>query len=282
MSSNPLLFPTPDSPVLSTFLRAFDLDVSGLPLDVLERMGRAFARLPYENLTKIIRQAETGNVAEARRNPSEVLSDHLRFGAGGTCFSLTATLLYLVRALGFEAQPILADRPYGTNTHCALLVWIEGRPHLLDPGFLITRPVPLPEIGELKLQTVFNEIILAPQLSREKIELIARQGGRRTPRITFKVQPVDPREFLKVWDASFNWDMMNYPLLTRVTGSQQLYLHGNRLQIRDRSAVRRDEIDPKILVERIAAEFGVAAEIVSRALAILKRKGEHHGASSGA
>ncbi|HLW67186.1 MAG TPA: hypothetical protein VKS79_17870 [Gemmataceae bacterium] len=135
MSSNPLHPPTPDSPVLPTFLRAFDINKAGAPLDVLERVGHAFARLPYENLTKIIRQAETGNTAEARRIPSEVLADHLQFGAGGTCFSLTATLLYLVRALGFEAQPILADRPYGTNTHCALLVWIVGEPHLLDQAF---------------------------------------------------------------------------------------------------------------------------------------------------
>jgi hypothetical protein len=39
MSSNPLHPPTPDSFVLPTFLRAFDLDRSGRPLDVLERVG---------------------------------------------------------------------------------------------------------------------------------------------------------------------------------------------------------------------------------------------------
>jgi arylamine N-acetyltransferase len=282
MSSNPLQSPTPDSRLLPTFLRAFEIDKSGPALDVLERVGRAFARLPYENLTKIIRQAETGTVAEARRGPSEVLSDHLQFGSGGTCFSLTATLLHLVRALGFEAQPILADRPYGANTHCALLVWIEGQPHLLDPGFLITRPVFLPQHSEFKLQTRFNDIILAPTSGGEKVDLITLQGSQRTPRITFKTQPVDADEFLKVWDASFDWDMMKYPLLTRVSGNQQLYLHGNRLQVRDRTAVQRGEIDPETLVERIAQEFGVAPEIVRKALTVLKRKGEHHGASGGA
>ncbi|HEV3145252.1 MAG TPA: arylamine N-acetyltransferase [Gemmataceae bacterium] len=279
MSSDPLAIPEPDSSVLPTFVRTFGLDLTGKPLDVLERVGQAFARLPYENLTKIIRQAETGSVTEARRSPSEVVANHLRLGVGGTCFSLTATLLYLVRALGFEAQPILADRPYGLNTHCALLVWLDGRPHLMDPGFLIARPTPLPVSGDLKLQTEFNELILAPQAGGDKVDLITVQQGRWTPRITFKSTPADRVEFLKVWDASFDWDMMKYPLLTRVTGNRQLYLHGNRLQVRDRNQVQRDEIDPQLLAEHIAQAFGVALEVVQKALAILKRKGEPYGAS---
>jgi len=88
-------------------------------------------------------EREAGNPRQARRLPREVLDDHRDFGTGGTCFSLTAALLHLIRALGYDAEPILADRRYGQNTHCALLLWIDGRPHLLDPGYLILDPVPL-------------------------------------------------------------------------------------------------------------------------------------------
>src|SRR5204863_234100 len=66
---------------------------------------------------KIIKDAEAGGVEEARRTPAEVLADHHALGAGGTCFALTATMLHLVRALGFPAEPILADRRYGADTH---------------------------------------------------------------------------------------------------------------------------------------------------------------------
>jgi arylamine N-acetyltransferase len=98
--------------------------------------ARAFATLPYENLSKVIRFAEAGDAVAARELPAEIINRHLQWGTGGTCFSLTATLLHLIRSLGFEAEPILADRPYGSNTHCALRVMVEGQPHLLDPGYL--------------------------------------------------------------------------------------------------------------------------------------------------
>ncbi|HLW65425.1 MAG TPA: hypothetical protein VKS79_08920, partial [Gemmataceae bacterium] len=140
----------------------------------------------------------------------------------------------------------------------------------------------LPQDGEFRIQTPFNEIILAPRTGGAKIELITLQDSQRTPRISFKIQPVEAGEFLNVWDASFDWDMIKYPLLTRVAGNRQLYLHGNRLQVRERSAVQRGEIDPETLLERISLEFGVAPEIVHKALTILKRKGEQHGASGGA
>src|SRR5262249_31523864 len=127
------------------------------------------------------------------------------------------------------------------------------------------------------LQTAFNDIILATQSTTDKVDLITVQQGQQTLRLTFKTQPVDCGEFLKVWDASFGWDMMNYPLLTRVIGNRQLYLHGNRLQVRDRSQVQRSEVDPSFLAERIAQVFGLSPEVAHKAMAILKRKGENYG-----
>ena len=49
-----------------------------------------------------------------------------------------------------RAEPILADRRYGDDTHSALVVWHEGKPHLLDPGYLIVRPLPLPSAAGLQ------------------------------------------------------------------------------------------------------------------------------------
>jgi hypothetical protein len=66
--------------------------------------------------------------------------------------------------------------------------------------------------------------------------------------------------------------MMTYPLLTRVTGGKQLYLHRNRLQVRDSARVQRAELDPALLVQKIASEFGIAQEVVANALRILDRK----------
>jgi arylamine N-acetyltransferase len=265
-----------DTDLLPRFLAHFRIDPDAPPEDLLRQVTAAFTRVPYENLTKIIRDAEAGSVEKARRDAGEVIADHVSFGAGGTCFSLTATLLHLLHSLGWQAKPILADRPYGPDTHCALLVWIAGRPHLLDPGYLITDPIPLEVPGERIIPTTFHDLRLVPG-SSDTLDLYTVNRGQSTLRITFKTAPVDWGEFVKVWHASFDWNMMHFPVLTRVTGNQHVYLQGNRLQRRTRDCVQRTELPPDDLADEIARTFGIEPSLVARALAILQRQGDLRG-----
>lgn len=272
VETDPLEQPGSASEVLRVFLDRFPIDPRLPPADLLRQVASAFSGIPYENLTKIIKEDREGAAERARRAPLEVISDHLSRGAGGTCFSLTAALLHLLRALGFAAEPVLADRSYGPNTHCALWVWVDGRPCLLDPGFLIVEPVALPRDGPVRLSTPFNEVILKPRRGGGGVELHTVQEGRTVHRLTFKAGPADRGEFLKAWEESFDWDMMNYPLLTRVRGGAQLYLHERRLLVRRREGVKVIEIAPEELPARIAEEFGLDPAIPARALEILGRK----------
>lgn len=276
MAENPLA-PPDDPRLLQAFLQRFGLRTDQPPRTLLCAVATAFSQLPYENLTKIIKQAEVGDAARAKRLPAEVLADHGTHGAGGTCFALTATLLHLVRALGWQAEPLLADRRYGPNTHCALAVWIDGRPHLLDPGYLIVEPIPLPNADATRLTTAFNEVVLTPRAGGEKLELATVSQGHNKYRLTFRTTPADAGEFLRAWEASFAWDMMHYPVLTRVVGSQQRYLQGDRFQIRSRTAVARQEVPAAELLDRIAAEFGIARDLAAQALTILHRRGAPYG-----
>jgi arylamine N-acetyltransferase len=275
--TNPLVRPH-DSELLRGFSEHFGLPGSAEPGEMLRGMTAAFARLPYENLTKIIKEDEHGGGEFARRPPAEVLADHARLGTGGTCFSLTATLLHLVRSLGFQAEPILADRRYGADTHCALLVWIDGQPHLIDPGYMIVEPIPLDGGARRQVVTGFNELLLAPHPRGDKLDLATVDAGAAaTYRLTYKTTPADAGEFLKAWDESFDWDMMQYPLVSRACGGQQLYLRGRHFQVRSRAAVERQDILPDELVGRIAGEFGIDPQVARRALDVLKRKGRCYG-----
>lgn len=260
-------------PALNRFLRHFALDAATPPPMLLRQVVQAFARLPYENLTKIIKTAETGSIPDARPGPEEVIAEHVRLGTGGTCFSLTATLLHLLRQLGWQAEPILADRPYGPNTHCALLVWIDGQPHLVDPGYLLTEPIPLLSRQETLIPTSFQDVLFRPQ-ANDTLELQTIQQGKVTPRLTFKTSPVDAGEFLKVWEDSFTWEMMRYPVVTAVTAGEHLYLQGNRLQARSRLQVERRELPPEALAREIHRRFGIEEQVVRKALAILRKQGE--------
>lgn len=90
--------------VLTNFMAHFGLQPGGSSQSSLESIAAAFARLPYENITKIIKYAEAGSPEKARRSPGEVISGHIAWGTGGTCFSLTSALRHLVRSLGWEAE----------------------------------------------------------------------------------------------------------------------------------------------------------------------------------
>ncbi|HZZ77023.1 MAG TPA: arylamine N-acetyltransferase [Gemmataceae bacterium] len=274
---HPLEAPPRDAPLLQQFLQAHGIDAARPPVEVLGELARAFAGLPFENLTKIIKESESGRREDARRMPDEVLADHWALGAGGTCFALTSTLLHLVRALGFPAEPILADRRYGADTHSGLLVWLDGKPHLLDPGYLIVKPLPLPESGEVRVPTPFNELILEASDGGKKVALSTRQEKQTTYRLTFKTTPVDAGEFLRAWDLSFEADMMRYPVLSRVVEGRQLYLQKQHLMVRGADATSRAEVPPDQLIVEVARQFRIAPVLVAKALTLLQRKGETRG-----
>jgi len=273
MAENPLDPPKGQATLLRQFLSHFRLEQTGDPAKDVANVARAFARLPYENLTKIVRHAEVGG--PTYRLPTTVLDEHIAWGAGGTCFSLTATLLHLVRALGVNAEPILADRPYGLDTHAALIVWLDGMPHLVDPGYLITDPLPLVSETQHR-QTSFNELILEPT-ERDRLSLSTVSHGRTVHRLSFKTAPADAGAFMRAWDASFDWDMMHYPVLTRIDGEKQLYLQDRRLQSRSLEELSKREIPLDELSKSIQSEFGLSHVVVDQALRILHARGDIHG-----
>lgn len=275
---NPLALPSACSPVVAGFLSQHRLDVTLPPLELLVQVSSAFARLPYENLTKILKYRPGMSIVEARRGPAEVWSDHVAWGTGGTCFSLTATLLHLLRGLGWTAEPLLADRRYGADTHTALRVWIEGRPHLLDPGYLIVQPIPIESQRVVRVATPFHELVLEPRDEGRKLDLFTEHLGQRKYRLTFKTEGADDAQFLRAWDASFQFDMMQYPVLTRTAENRQLYLQDSFWQVRSRDHLTKLELSPEELVKTIGTEFGIDPQLAAQALAALRARGEAHGA----
>ncbi len=263
--------PPPDAPLGQEFLAHFGLARREPDAAFLEAVARAFGNIPFENLTKIIKHHAEGSAEAAMRAPAEVFGDHRRFGAGGTCFSLTALFLFLLRSYGFEARPVLADRRYGPDTHCAALVALGGQTYLVDPGYLLFTPVPVGDSVERRIATPFNEIVLTPR-GGGALDLATRQEGAEAYRLTFKLPGADAGEFIHAWRASFGWDMMRYPVLTGVREGTQRYLQRAHYQERGRRGLARRALRLDRLVDTIATEFGIAREIAAKALEITGRR----------
>ena len=175
--------------------------------------------------------------------------------------------------LGWQVQPILADRSYGPDTHCALLIWVEQLPYLLDPGYLITDPVPLTFAARHRVTLTWQELILQRQ-EGDRIDLFTSHQGHKKYRLTYKIEPVDRGQFNQRWRDSYAWEMMRYPVLTQVTSQGQIYLQKKRLLLRNHGSSQSLEIHPQQLDVQIAEYFKLDQIVVHRALSHLKRKGE--------
>jgi hypothetical protein len=265
-----------DQGVLRGFLDRFAIDPD-LPRDQLvDRVTKAFRFIPYENLTKILKAGSVISAGSAMRYPDEVIGDFLKWGTGGTCFSLTAALAGVLDSLGIEVYPILADRHYGPDTHCGLImVRPDGELLLLDPGYLLFAPLRVPSEGPESFDNGFNRVELLPASGGTRLELYTIVKNNRKLRLTFKVEPVSDDAFGRAWERSFAFEMMTYPVLTRHADGCHQYLQGNVLAVRDSRRTRRVALTPDKQIEFFVVAAGMDKNIVTRALEIV-----HYGIGS--
>jgi arylamine N-acetyltransferase len=259
-------FTITDQEIFSQFLMRFHIDPAHEGKEpLLQKLCFAFSQIPYENLTKIIKSENMLSTGRAKRLPDEVLRDYLDYGSGGTCFSLTAAFIAILDASGFEAYPILADRRYGTDTHCALVFSHEADLLLLDPGYLIHTPTKLPTITPVTFSTGMNTIECVPQEAGRKVELFTIINNDRRLRLTYKVTPVDGETFGCAWERSFAWEMMTYPVLTRYSNGVHYYLQGDVLRIRENNQSIKQVLSPDEEHEFITKTLGIHPNILKQA-----------------
>ncbi len=256
--------------VLKKFLSYFRISANEISkTELLNKLCLAFSFIPYENLTKIIKADQVISPATAKRGPDEVIREFLESGTGGTCFSLTATFTAILNKLGFTCFPILADRHYGPDTHCALVIKDNSQNLLLDPGFLIYRPVPIPSLDSVSYDNGHNKIRLLAHPGGQRVELLTETRGNIRSRLTYKMQPVDYNDFITAWERTFSWEMMNYPVLTSLSKGKHLYLQDNIIRTRDHDQTTKEILKIEGSIDTINILFGLNREVIKRALRVI-------------
>jgi arylamine N-acetyltransferase len=245
----------------------------------LATLASRFAELPYENLSKIIALAEGGVGSPRLRRPEQVMEDHLALGTGGTCFSLVELLRGLATAAGFPCHPAMAHMRHGPNIHCVLLCEAEGRSFVVDPGYLLPRPLPL-EPGPVSLDGArLGSAHVVPAGSLGPVPAGIPEGELdlytiepEGPLWRYRLDPRPPtfEEFESHWRASFAMPAMRSLLCTRRDlGDEIVYLHNHKLRRRSAAGKRTENVRAD-LCERVEELFGIAPEVTRRAAELVQ------------
>jgi arylamine N-acetyltransferase len=269
---------TVDPSFLDPFLhtaavRAFERHFSIVPrpadLDFLGEILSHFSNFPYENLSKIIRHHEETDMVRKLRLPFEVMEGYIRGRLGGTCFSLTFFLETILIHAGYRCHPVMADMKWSPNSHCAIIVLHGGSRYLVDPGYLLNRPMEMTPEKPRIFDTEFAGVELANRPGTDEFDVYTFNRSETKWRYRFKDRPCPPGEFLIHWISSFSWNSMHGLCLTRSERGKLIYVHKQFMRESTYDGKRNSNIRQDYH-RRIHEAFGIEPALVEQALSALE------------
>jgi arylamine N-acetyltransferase len=250
------------------FERIFGFIPDQRSLQHLETIVDRFSSIPYENLTKIIQLSQVENPEDRMRKPGQVLDEYLWWRAGGTCFSLTNCLREILGEYGYVTAVRMADLGSRINNHCALTVWFEDREFLMDPGYLITSPLPLPLTGTLVHSTRLHPVRIEKNQADGSFYLSTMEPEGEKYRYRLHEEKCSEENFKALWIDSFSWSMMHSLLITKVIPEGRLYLHDRHFRYITQQVRKGDKIRSQMDLE-ISKLTGIDAHLVRLARSYL-------------
>jgi len=247
---------------IERFLERYTLFPREPDFQFLTDVMKAYSTLPYENVTKILKDARSSSTRQKFRRTEEVFDDHLRWNTGGTCFSLCNALQELLMFCGFNAFIAMGDMHYGVNIHCSIIVRLQDRAYLLDPGYLLHQPIPLPAT-EIRVNTRMN-IVLLKNEGDNRFSLYTEENGVTKWRYRLKAIAVQREEFERHWAHSFSLNSMENVLLTRLNASGRLYYRKDRVElVRPHQRMKQKIKDNDF--QTLSQLFGLPADLIMQA-----------------
>ncbi len=247
------------------FESIFTISPSERSLALLTEVAESFSRIPYENLTKILQISDNPESPPRFRLPEQILKDYYLWGTGGTCFSLTNCLREVLKLYGYSSSFHIADLGSGKNNHCALVVTCDNRQFLIDPGYLITSPLPLPHSGSVIHATRLFPVRLEYDARAGKFHLSTLEPSGEKYRYALHANACSEIEFATLWAASFSWNMMRSLIVTRGMADGRLYLHDRYLRMITPEGKTGGKIKGT-LDRQIAEKTGIHIRIVRQAI----------------
>ncbi len=221
--------------------------------------------IPYENVSKILRLEMP---PEKRPRDSQLLlSDHREFHFGGTCFSLVNLVIRSLSVEAYNAYPVQADIHRRTFPHFFAIAQDNDKKYLIDPGYLINKPIEIKEDG-ISIQKNGAITFVLQYLKDGQYQLKTVTSGQHKIRYTFHIKPLDNLDFQAYWVDSFNY--MNAIVASRFVDDKFIYINGNYVQIRSKGNIEKYDQEDKAL-EYLNRYFELDENIVHTANELLKK-----------
>jgi N-hydroxyarylamine O-acetyltransferase len=258
---------------VTQFNSFFNLELKKPGVSSLTEILAAFTNLPYENISKIIQLNAYFVSPDHIRMPEKIMEDYIRYRLGGTCFSLTFFLQSILSIRGFQCYPVMADMKYRRNVHCALVVLLDSKKFLVDPGYILNQPMEIHPDKPRLYRSAHTGIELQFDRDSEIYHLFTFDKNEKKWRYRFQDIPTSLSEFLKHWLDSFYWPGMHGICLTKVQNNGLVYVHNDFLQISTVDGKQKMRLK-KNLHATIQDMFGISAELVEQALATIPQNME--------
>ena len=250
--------------LIDDVLDALDLSRAQPGSGFLEALFARFnAKVPFENASKILRNAQVSDPAAKPRTPEVFWEEHLASGTGGTCFARVAAFEALLGSLGFRSRRVLGSI-LREDDHAALMVETAAGESIVDVG------VPLPAILPARpgrAATAQGELEVVA--TERGFRIVFLEGVPETPRqIEVYVAAVAQERFAALWRETFR---PNSRFLSEVCLRRDL---GNRVLSFAAGEIRVDDLHSRLSVPlpapreaALSGLFGIDAAILSGAFA---------------
>ncbi|HEX9189575.1 MAG TPA: arylamine N-acetyltransferase [Vicinamibacteria bacterium] len=174
-------------------------------LEALTELTSAhLTRIPFENVSKLYYGRRN---APPRRPPDLVryLDGIERHHLGGTCYANAFNLHLLLAHLGYDVSLCGADMS-APDVHLVNVVWVEGRPYLVDVGYgaPFLEPLPLDVAEDQEIAWGRERYVLTPRDAAGRSRLELHRDGELRHGYTVNPAPRRIEEFAQVIADSFS------------------------------------------------------------------------------
>jgi arylamine N-acetyltransferase len=246
-------------------LEALELSAAAPSLTYLRALFARFNdRVPFETASKIVRDAEVGDLTAKPRLPDVFWKEHLETGAGGTCYARVAAFESLLSRLGFDCRAVLG-RVLSDFDHASLLVRAGGEDWICDVGF----PLPgLLRCADSETETARGTLRVARADGGWRIRFLG--GVPEGPReLEIFPAPVSPEEFSRRWRQTFHRPskFLESVSLLREREARAVSFAAGEIRVDDLHSRTRIPL-PSTRAEILEEHFGVDAELLEHAFTI--------------